>query len=72
MIVIPLVHIVNYSIQVGIYPNSFKKIVIDPVKKNNDPKKEEDYRPVCRINVISKILSFIINKQLTIARNFFF
>jgi hypothetical protein len=55
----PLVNIINFSFQSGIYPDCIKNIIVDPTPICNNPSKEEDFRPICRINVISKIFSNI-------------
>jgi hypothetical protein len=61
----PIVNIINTSLQTGIYPANLKHMIVDPVPKTNNPKSVENYRPICRINVLSKIFSVIVNTQLT-------
>lgn len=64
-IVNPLLNLINYSFQTGTYPDALKNITVDPLPKNNNPSSESDFRPICRINIISKIISVLVNKQLT-------
>jgi hypothetical protein len=40
-------------------------MVVDPIPKISAPTSDEHYRPICRINLLAKIISVIVNTQLS-------
>lgn len=64
-VLVPIItHIINCSMTVGIFPNSFKKAVIHPIHKSGNRDCVNNYRPIAVLPVLSKIMEKIINKQL--------
>lgn len=64
-IILPyVVHIINYCIIHSIFPNSWKRGLVLPLPKNNNPTEYKDLRPISILPVLSKLLEKIINMQL--------
>ena len=61
----PLSHIFNLSFATGIFPEKFKESRIVPIYKNGDPRLCDNYRPICLVNTLSKILEKIVAVKLT-------
>ena len=62
ILVKPITSIVNYSLEEGVFPESFKHAHVTPlIKKPTLPRNElKNYRPVSGLNYISKILEKVI------------
>lgn len=61
-----LSHIINLSINKGIFPDKLKISVIKPVFKNkNDKENMQYYRPVALVPIFSKIFEKVIYKSLS-------
>jgi hypothetical protein len=63
-IAVPLSHIFNLSITLGVFPNSFKSARIVPVFKTGDNTLCDNYRPIALVKSFSKILEKIIQISL--------
>ena len=61
----PLTHIINLSIQSGVFPCDMKKAKITPIYKKKAKTDAGNYRPVSILNIISKIIEKIACEQLT-------
>ena len=61
----PLTHLINFSINQGIFPNSWKTAVVTPIFKAGDKTLVENYRPISILPVISKVAEKWVAKQLT-------
>ena len=59
-----LVIIFNKSLQEGIFPNNMKLSVVKPLYKGKDRTEIVNYRPICLLPVISKILEKIVNIRI--------
>ena len=59
-----LCHLCNLSISTGIFPNIHKNGTIIPLYKNKDKNNIHNYRPICLLNVVGKILEKIISIRL--------
>ena len=59
-----LTHIFNLSINSGIFPDSWKKSIINPVPKEGDPTDINNYRPVTHLPLPGKLLERIIHRQV--------
>jgi hypothetical protein len=56
-VILPVIeHILNYSLQNGVFPELWKKANIVPIPKVKQPKECKDYRPVSILCVLSKVL----------------
>ena len=69
----PIVHLVNLSLQEGVFPNELKIARVIPIYKSNDPMIFGHYRPVSVLPVLSKVfekamysrmLSFLYKHEL--------
>lgn len=64
----PLTHIINLSLQTGTFPELLKESVIKPIHKKGDRDDLGNYRPIALLPVIGKIFERVIANQLL---NFF-
>lgn len=62
--VLPLTHIINYSFDNGIVPDSWKTSVSVPIPKNNTPRTVCDFRNISLQCVQSKIAESILQEQM--------
>lgn len=61
---LPLTHIINVSIEMGIIPNEWKTAIIQPIPKSDSVKEGKDLRPINILPIGSKILERIVYDQL--------
>ena len=61
----PLTHIVNMSIHFGVYPSLWKTGHITPLPKGGSRKDPKNWRPICIMNSMSKVLETVINTQIS-------
>ena len=57
-------HLCNVSLNTGIFPDIHKDGKITPLFKNKDPQEVSNYRPVCVLNSINKILEKVVSNRL--------
>lgn len=57
---IPLSHIINLSLNTGIYPKKLKLAIVKPVYKKGDKHNMKNYRPIALIPIISKIFERVL------------
>lgn len=55
LLIFPLTKLINQSIRLGIYPDSFKITKILPLYKKGDADEVGNYRPIALVPVISKV-----------------
>jgi len=62
----PITHLINLSLQEGVFPNQFKHAIVTPLlKKTTLPKNElSNYRPISNLNFISKVLERVLYSRL--------
>jgi len=60
----PLTHIINKSLDTGIFPNKLKIAKILPIYKKDDITSIENYRPISILPAISKVLEKVICIQI--------
>ena len=60
----PLTHIINLSLQNGIFPNEMKIAKITPIYKSKDPSKFTNYRPISILPIFSKFFEKIMYTRL--------
>ena len=64
-IIIPLLcHLINLFVQQGYFPENLKIGCITPIFKKGDRDKVNNYRPVCSLSPISKIIEKVINNRM--------
>ena len=59
-----LSNVCNKSLQQGVFPEIHKKGVIIPIYKNKDKYEISNYRPICLLNAISKILEKLVANRI--------
>ena len=61
-----VLHIINTSLQTGVFPDAFKTAVVKPLlkKPNLDNNVLSNYRPISNLPFISKILEKIVSVQI--------
>ena len=64
IIVLPLCHIFNLSMQTGFIPTRFKIAKVVPIYKSGDKHLFTNYRPISLLSSFSKILEKIVAKQM--------
>ena len=64
VLLLPLCHLYNYSLQFSCYPNIWKKALVKALPKITCPKLTTDYRPINLLCVLSKILEKIVFNQI--------
>ena len=57
-------YIINTSIVTGIFPAAWKHAVVTPLFKKEDPKENNNYRPIFLLLVVYKISENIVANQL--------
>jgi len=64
-IITPVIcHLINLFVQQGYFPEKLKKGCITPIFKAGDRKKVNNYRPVCSLSPLSKIIEKVINNRM--------
>ena len=62
-IILPLTHIINLSIEQGIFPSKLKIAKIRPIYKAGNKHFYSNYRPISLLTTISKIFEKVIHKR---------
>jgi hypothetical protein len=60
-----LLHLFNFSLHSGKFPDSWKTAMVRPLPKVTSPKVPSDYRPISILPALSKILERLVHKQVT-------
>lgn len=60
----PLTHIINLSLQSGIFPDCWKVAAVVPIHKEGSKLCACNYRPISLLPVFSKILEKVVNNRL--------
>lgn len=60
----PLLHLINYSLEEGTFPDKLKEGKIMPIFKSGDNKLAGNYRPISLLNAISKIFERVVLVRL--------
>nr|CAI5844004.1 unnamed protein product [Callosobruchus analis] len=61
----PLLHILNTSLDTGIFPNVMKTSVVHPIAKVAGTKKLDEFRPINMLPNTEKVLELIVHRQVT-------
>ena len=64
LILNPLTHIINLSLNTSQFPDIWKKALVIPIHKGNSKTLPNNYRPISLLPVLSKILEKLINFQV--------
>ena len=60
----PLAHLINLSLQTGIFPTDMKIANIVPVHKSGSFSSFDNYRPISVLPVLSKVIEKLVQRQL--------
>ena len=64
-IIIPLLcHLIYLFVQQGYFPENLKLGCITPIFKKGDRDKVNNYRPVCSLSPLSKIIEKVVNNRM--------
>lgn len=61
---VPLVNIINESLQSGVFPDCFKNSVITPIQKVSRTKLCTEFRPINELETPEKLMEMIVKEQL--------
>lgn len=56
----PLLHLINFSLEVGSFPDKLKEAKILPIFKSGNKQLVENYRPISILNSVSKIFEKVV------------
>ena len=59
-----LVQIFNSSLTNGAFPETWKKVQLNPLKKKFAPSSPSDFRPIALLNFLSKVLEKLVHDQI--------
>lgn len=59
-----ITHVINCCLEVGYFPTSWKRSLVKPLPKVNNPQEHKDLRPITIIPALSKVLEKLIKVQL--------
>ena len=60
----PMTHIINLSIETGIFPKAWQVAKVCPVYKSGDRLDVKNYRPIALLPTLSKLLERVISEQV--------
>lgn len=66
----PITHIINFSLSTSSFPSIWKKAYVLPTPKKTSPSLHTDFRPICILPFLSKILERVVHYQLSNYMNF--
>ena len=66
----PLTHIINLSMQTGLFPSEWKSAKITPIHKSGSRSNFDNYRPISVLPAISKVMDFL-NENKLLSKNQF-
>lgn len=62
LLVTPLTHIINTSIQSGVFPSKWKMANVSPIFKTGDEAEISNYRPIAILNACAKVYERVLFK----------
>ena len=65
MIITPLHHLINLSLETGFVPKQFKIAKVVPVFKSGDKHDYNNYRPISLLSSFSKLMEKVVARQIT-------
>ena len=60
----PLAYLFNFSLQSGIFPDSWKTARVAPVYKEGSKEEKSNYRPISVLPALARLFENLVNKQL--------
>jgi hypothetical protein len=70
-IVDPLMHLINISLETGVFPDKLKMAKIIPIFKADDPQLFENYRPISFLTNFSKFYERIMRGSVGMDQKLF-
>jgi hypothetical protein len=64
ILVIPITNIIDTSLQISIFPSSWKRAILSPIPKIRNPVTFKDFRPISLLCTLSKVLEKVANNQI--------
>ena len=61
VVILPLEHIINISLKIGVFPSAFKEARIIPLQKGDSPKNPSNYHPFSILSAFLKIFEKVIH-----------
>ena len=65
LIITPLHHLINLSLETGFVPKQFKIAKVVPVFKSGDKHNYNNYRPISLLSSFSKLMEKVVARQIT-------
>lgn len=59
-----IVHMINRSLEEGLFPSEWKQATVIPIPKIKRTKKVEEFRPINKLPIYEKILEIVVHKQM--------
>lgn len=59
-----LVHLINLSLNSGVFPDVLKKAILKPLYKKNEKTNPTNYRPIALLSIFSKIIEKVVKCRL--------
>lgn len=59
----PLLHVINISLQTGEFPEPFKIAKVIPIYKSNDITEKSNFRPISLLSTLTKVIEKIVKEQ---------
>ena len=59
-----LCHLINLFVQQGYFPDDLKLGCITPIFKNGDKERVSNYRPICSLSPLSKIIEKVVSNRM--------
>ena len=60
----PLAYLFNFSLQSGIFPDSWKTSRVAPIYKEGSKEERSNYRPISVLPVLARLFENLVHKQL--------
>lgn len=57
-------HVINFALKYSVFPSLWKKALVIPLPKNNDPSDFDHVRPISILPTLSKVLEKVLQLQL--------
>ena len=64
-IIKPLTHVINLSLETGVFPRFCKQTRVTPIYKEGDRNDANNYRPISILPVIAKCIEYFVSLQIT-------
>ena len=59
-----MTYLINVCFTTNSFPNIYKSAIVTPLYKKGDPTLFSNYRPIAMLPIMSKVIEFIMSKQI--------